>query len=90
MKNNDKHCDNFEIGGKNKNSCENIEENFSSDGSLTVNFFDTGKENDNTFSIEKEEVAMKFSAKSLLVLSPAGTGSTLLCIGIAFKVRGLW
>ena len=86
MKNNDKHCDNFEISGKNNNSCDN----FSSDGSLTVKFFDTGIENDNIFSIEKEEVAMKFSAKSLLVLSPAGTGSTLLCIDIAFKVRGLW
>ena len=88
LKNDDMHCS--EISKENnERSCEDIEENTSSDSSTAMEFDDPKKERKNNFHIETEEVAMKSSAKSLLVLSPAGTGSTLLCIGIAIKVRNL-
>ena len=88
LKSNDRNCN--EINEENnERSCDDIEENMSSDTSTAIKFHDTKKESKNNFHIETEEVAMKPAAKSLLVLSPAGTGSTLLCTGIAIKVRNL-
>ena len=75
-----------------ENNFENVEDdrNFhdsSNRGNIVEEIRDETDERNSLSDDDDDERGTKTNAKSLLILSQPGTGSTLLSIGIAIKVR---